>query len=267
MLGSVLDHPANRGRRLRALARLAGSEVRARLTGRPVITRLGERSRIHAHLHAGGSWRVVRANPPDWPEMQAWRRQLSAGGLFVDVGAHAGVYTLWAIESGADAVAVEPNATMVGQLRANLALNGYAADVRAVALGAEPGRTRLAGPDLLRQHLSLDPATPGDGGPEVDVETLDDVLGDRSAQGVKIDVEGAERLVLEGARRALSEGRIALLQLEWNDCSVGLLGEDRRPVAALLEAHGYALFRPDEAGRLAPLADVGFGPDVFARRP
>ena len=264
----VRDHPANRGRGLRALAHLGSCEIRARMTGRPVKTRLGEHSRIYAYLHRGGSWRAVRANPPDWAEMQAWRRHLGPGGLFVDVGAHAGIYAVWALESGASVVAVEPTSEMVAQIRENLALNHYDADVLEMALAAAPGRMRVAGADLLRRHLVLgESPSASPEGVEVEVGTLDALLGERVARGVKIDVEGAERLVLEGAEHALSQGRIELLQIEWNECSMALLGEDRRPVAALLARHGYALYRPDDTGSLVPVADPEPGPDVFAKRP
>jgi FkbM family methyltransferase len=74
-------------------------------------------------------------------------------------------------------------------------------------------------PDLHRLRLLLD----GDGqsGPtNVPVLRLDDIVGDRSARGAKIDVEGAERPVLEGASSALKDGRIDVLQLESNSCRI-----------------------------------------------
>jgi FkbM family methyltransferase len=264
VVAAVWNHPANRGRRVAATAHFGWSEIRARIGQPTVLTPIGSHSTIRAHHHRGGSWRAVRANPPDYLEMTAWRRWLRPGDLFVDVGAHAGIYTLWAIDAGASTIAVEPVAELVDQLRDNLALNGYDSEVITGALGAREGTMQLAGPDLLRGHLVLD----GDGeagGEVVSVTTLDAVLGGRAARGVKIDVEGAERLVLEGGERALAEHRIELLQLEWNDCSEQLLGEDRTPVARLLERHGYELVRPDAAGRFVTVEDVGFGPDMFAR--
>ncbi len=260
---AITSHPANAGHRVGSLWRVARCELRARATGKPVITDIGAHSRIAAHLHAGGSWRAVLANPPDWNEMQAWRRHLGPGDLFVDIGAHAGVYTLWALDLGCTVVAVEPIATLVEQLRANLALNGYHADVHRVALAAEPGTMTMSGPDLLRQHLTV--GEPAAGGETVDVSTLDAVLGDRRAAGVKIDVEGAERLVLQGGAAALAEHRVALVQLEWNDCSQTLLGESREPVVALLRGHGYELLRPDGDGVLRPTDASGYGADLFAR--
>jgi hypothetical protein len=95
--------------------------------------------------------------------------------------------------------------------------------------------------------------------------TLDSLIGDRRVAGMKIDVEGFEIDVLRGAVRALAGRRIGLIQIEWNEMSALALGTDRRPVAELLAAHGYRLYRPDAACRLIPDTDQGFGADVFAR--
>jgi FkbM family methyltransferase len=195
--------------------------------------------------------------------MMVWRSWLRPGDLFVDVGAHAGVYTIWALDIGARVLAVEPEPEMVAQLRENLVLNHYDAEVVEAALSDGPGRMQLVGPDLQRRHLALEPSA--DPSLTVAVRTLDDVLGDRHARGVKIDVEGAERLVLEGASRALGDRRIDLLQLEWNDRSAALLDEDRAPVASLLRDHGYELVRPDDTARLLPPASIAYGKDMFAR--
>ena len=35
-------------------------------------------------------------------------------------------------------------------------------------------------------------------------------------------------------------------------------------MARLLAGYGYRLYRPDATGRLAPVADPGYGADVFA---
>jgi hypothetical protein len=125
----------------------------------------------------------------------------------------------------------------------------------------------MGGPDLERQHLLIGP---GDrphhsGAPKVTVKTLDEILGNRTADGVKIDVEGAELLVLRGGEHALKEHRIRLLQLEWNQCSLDLLGQDRSPVSRLLAELRYSLFRPDAEGNLLPVEDPPIGRDVFAK--
>jgi FkbM family methyltransferase len=265
-LQRVVDHPANRGHAVTAVARYLTCEARARVTGKPVVVRLGTRASVLAYLHLGGSWRAVVGNPPDAPEMRAWSRILRPDDLYVDVGAHVGLYTLWALDAGATVISVEPNPDAMGQLRANLALNGFTAETVQAAVGAEPGRMEMAGEDLLRQRLVLDGA-PAGAATTVEVRVLDDVIGDRRVRGLKIDVEGAERLVLEGASALLGAGRVDVMQLEWNDCSVSLLGEDRGPLARMLTDRGFVLARPDNTGTLHRADEPAFGADVFAVAP
>ncbi len=264
VLGFVWSHPANRDRRLAAVCRAVDFQLRARL-GRPLVTGIGERGRMWAELHVTAASKVRYANPPDWNEMQAWRRLLSPGDLFVDVGSNVGAYALWAGDRGATVIAVEPGSAAAERLRRNVALNDFPITVLQCGLADRPGRMRLTTGNDTMNHLVRDRDQPGE---EIAVDTLDNVLGDRCAAGVKVDVEGAERLVLEGARRALSERRIGVLQLEWNSMSRSLLAETRAPVAELLREYGYTFMRPDTRGQLhALLPPDESATDLFAVAP
>lgn len=237
--------------------------LRGRLLHRRTRVGIGDHSFLWADLNVVSTiWSVI-GNPPDWNEMQAWRRILRPGDLFVDVGASAGNYTILATDRGAEVVAVEPDPVARQLLTDNLALNpGAEVEVIPGALSTKAGTMTFSTGRGTMNSLVLDAAP----GREVQVQTLDDVLGSRHARGVKVDVEGAERLVLDGATRALSEGRIDVFQLEWNVLSQSLLHEDRSPVVELLTAAGYRFYRPDLNGRLEPSEVDDFGRDVFAVR-
>ena len=264
-------HPANRAHRIQRVSRVARFQVLGRLTGRRAIAPVGTHSRLWADAGTYISARALYANPLDWNEMLVWQRVLHHGALFVDVGANVGLYTIWALDMGADVLAVEPNRRSVEQLEENLSLNGYHAEIAKVALGEAPGTLTMTTDLDQRNHLVL--AASGDksdgagsGTTEtVEVQTLDDLIGDRVVDGLKIDVEGAELLVLKGATRLLAARRIKLIQMEWNYLSEEMLGQDRSAVAALLDAAGYDLFRPDHHGELVALDGLGFGADVFAK--
>jgi FkbM family methyltransferase len=260
----VWTHPANAGGRARALLRAARFQARGRVLRRRTLARLGDRSRLWAGLHRPGASKVVYANPPDHPEMLAWRRLLRPGDLFVDVGANVGSYAIWAGEWGAEVIALEPAEDTFALLLENIALNGYRVEAIQAAAGAQCGAVRFTvGLDCgnrLDPRGSLQAPTV-----MIDMVTVDSVIGDRVVAGMKVDVEGFEIDVLRGCERALSEHRIGLIQLEWNVASSEAVGADRRAVADLLAGHGYSLYRPDCEGTLLPLTDVGFGPDVFAR--
>jgi FkbM family methyltransferase len=211
--------------------------------GREAVIPFGERSRIYSRKAGDSSSRVPLARLPDWPEMAVWQAWLKPGSLFVDVGANVGLYTILAAECGCDVIAVEPVDATLAALRRNLDLNriGDRVRVEEAVLLSRNGTVELEGKDPNRQSARW-----SDHG--VRATTLDEVLGPRTASGVKVDVEGNERLVLEGAARALSEHRTGLIQLEWNHTSMAALGEGRSPVARLIRSAGYALFRVNASG-------------------
>jgi FkbM family methyltransferase len=201
---------------------------------------------------------------PDWDEMRVWQAYLRPSDLFVDVGASVGLYTILAAEIGCVVIAIEPVERSLRHLEANLALNGYRADVVEAALSNEEGICFVAGPDASRQHIVESESVPA-GSTATRTVTLDSILAGRYAAGVKIDVEGAERRVLEGGKLALRDQRIGLIQLEWNAECTRNFGETREEVAHLLHVNGYELMRPDPSGVLRLAPDTASGQDMFAR--
>lgn len=262
VLRYVFRHPSNQGHRVRAIVRAMTFQVRGRL-GMRTLAHVGNEARMWAVLHQAGSSKAVYANPSDHAEMNAWRRILRPGDLFVDGGSNVGTYALWAADCGASVICVEPSTATIHLLEENLNLNPHLGkvEIHKCALADTPGEMMLTKDRSTSNHLLLE----GDTGELVPVQTLDQVLGDRIAAGVKLDVEGAERLVLDGAHRALEDGRVMVLQIEWNQMSERVLGEDRSPIVSILQAHGYQFFRPDKSGKLLPTNDFAFSDvDMFA---
>jgi FkbM family methyltransferase len=229
------------------------------LLHRRTIARLGDHSSIWADLHRTGASKVVYANPPDYPEMVVWKNSLRPGDLFVDVGSNIGSYAIWAAELGAEVIALEPAPDTFSLLAENISLNSYPIRIVQAAAGARCGTTRFT------EGLDTVNRMDGQGNAEVTMVTIDSIVNERTVAGMKIDVEGFEIDVLRGCERALSENRIKLIQLEWNEASRMAAQADRQPVADLLSKHGYRLYRPDGRGELMPLTEVSFGSDVFAR--
>ena len=254
--------PASRGQRLRAAGRTIKYDVRTRYLKRPTVAAIGDHSKIIAYPGETNSPHAAYRNPPNW-EMLVWRARLRPGDLFVDVGANVGIYTIYMLDLGLRVIAFEPDPRNAGRLREHLALNGYHAQVLQKAVSDHCGAVRFTQGLDSYNHLILS----GTDGIEVQATTLDEVLGEQVVDGMKIDVEGAERLVLEGARQALTAHRIRLLQLEWSSDAVqNTLSEDRTPVAELLRGYGYVLYRPDrDRADLHEISgSVPTGTDIFA---
>ena len=144
------------------------------------------------------------------------REELHSGDVVWDIGAYVGVFAFAAAsrtQSG-DVLAVEPDIWLAGLLRksANLGQNrGLGVRVLPAAIAAEPGMETFLVAERGRASNALSgPGARGQAGgirEQVLVPTLslDLLLHSNSAPAfIKIDVEGAEKLVLEGATSMLS---------------------------------------------------------------
>lgn len=248
LVPATVLHPSRRGERLRAGLAAAAYVVRTLILRRPSRVAVGEHSRIVGRPGEFNPLHAVLRNPPNI-EMLVWRERLSPGDVFLDVGANIGLYTIYACELGANVIALEPDPTNVDRIRENLAVNGAEAVVLQQAAADRPGAVVVTTELNERNHIVTD----GSGGRTVDAVTLDELIGDGHAM-VKIDVEGAEHLVLLGAERALHERRISLMQLEWGLDEASAF-DDRSALLELLRRHRYELYENDRVGGLAPLGD------------
>lgn len=246
-LVATAAHPSHRGRRTAAIGRAVRYQVKTQMLGKPTLLPIGEHSQVIAYPgEIDPIFSVVR-NPPDWPEMLVWRRYLRPGDLFVDVGANIGLYTIYTAELGAEVIAVEPNAQSAARVHEHLELNDLQAEVVEKALSDSPGVVHMTSDLDVLNHIVEDP----EAGVAVEATTLDELIGDRTA-AVKIDVEGSEERVLLGARKALAEQRISVLQLEWIVAPhMGI--DDRASLLRILNEADYILCECDDHGALHPL--------------
>jgi FkbM family methyltransferase len=282
----IVRHPSNRGHRTRALLRAASGLVTFRLTGVPVTARLGRDSVIltRPHVMNFGTAVPLYANPPDHDAARLLQSVLRPGDLFVDVGANIGIYTILAAEVGARVVAVEPASDTADLLERNVRLNRLEDRVRIerVAVGARSGTARFTrGTDVLNRIVD-DPASPAadegaaaqqfwtlraQGFESVPVRTLVDLVGDEFVAAVKIDVEGQELHVLEGADDLLRSHRVGYLQIENNAMSMVHYRQSNDAVWSTLRKYDYALFGFGRDGGLRAEGPEPTSPDVIAVAP
>lgn len=170
---------------------------------------------------------------------------------FVDVGANMGFYTIMASKAmPADATvhAVEMDAPNVRRLQASVALNElHNVIVHQTALGDHHGvveyyecgsevNTLEVGPD--KRHLYRQVSVP--------MVTLDSLIAQYqlSPEIVKIDVEGAEYLVLLGAQNLLQREHVQIyceVHLHQGRGSLGAFGHSIDEVFSLLKRHGFQI--------------------------
>jgi FkbM family methyltransferase len=179
------------------------------------------------------------------PELPYLEKILSPGKIFVDVGANFGVYTLVAsrlVGETGRVLAFEPTAQSFAILRQNIELNCFRnVDGFQVALAETRGKAWLNyGWDPVGNWLGKDLRGENEG-EEVRTESLDQLLEENGidrVDAIKIDVEGAEELVLLGATRCLTHQRPIVI-FEFNPACAYRIGLSPQGATDLLESLGY----------------------------
>jgi len=176
--------------------------------------------------------------------------------VFVDVGAHIGFYTVWACRRARRVISVEPNPAALAYLKVNIALN-ECSNVTVVpkAISDRRGYTKLKIPEAVKwgfipQVSSIVWDFEEAFEVEVETDTLDSVLEEVGVDRVdilKIDVEGAEGLVVRGAEKTLRKAKAVLIEI-W---------PENMWVVRHLQNSGY---------KLAKVIDHGYKNYLFIRR-
>ena len=165
------------------------------------------------------------------PETIAWIADFETGGIFVDVGANVGMYTIWAAKHRNMRVhAFEPEAQNFATLNQNIRLNNLGQQV--IAYGAaisdeakfsvlNLGDLRIGG-----AFNSFDEPVGHDLKPREPLfrqgaisTTLDGLVSDGTLplpNHIKIDVDGFEHKVVQGARQTLSAPEVKSVMIELN---------------------------------------------------
>lgn len=196
-------------------------------------------------------------------EISLLRGVLQRGMTFVDVGANWGLFTMVArslVGNEGLILALEPDPRMMSKLKSNLQRNR----IEGVRL-FEVAAADADGSSLLTAHDAEDNwgvsrlAQNSDGGAgfQVTSRRLDVLLDESEVQDVdlvKIDVEGAEDLVLDGMEIGLRRGRYGIILLELHPQRLAELSRSTGEVTDRLLASGYTGYALDgsrEASRKA----------------
>src|SRR2546426_5601878 len=163
---------------------------------------------------------------------------LKKGMKIVDVGAHHGIYSIKAILVGASGVvAIEPHPSNFKALKRNIAENRATSIIAVNAAASDRDGTTLLYESLYSgQHsiLSFETAAFNGKATQIPSYTLDTMLSNLQFDPdlLKIDCEGAELLVLQGANKLLSQPRNRKVVVEVHS-------RDAREVETCLNRFGF----------------------------
>jgi FkbM family methyltransferase len=247
LAGAIRTHPANRGRRLRAVLRGIAWQIDKRLRGRAWVVPF-HGLRLKCFPDSTSSSAVIYFNGlPDFWEMSFVLAYLRPGDQVLDVGANVGVYTLLAasrVGEQGSVDALEPSAATAARIEqqrdlnrlTNVRVHRFAASDRsgtaAFGYSAEDATMHLCRQTEARRAGTL-----------VQTIRLDELNPDKRYAFGKMDIEGAEPLALRGAPARLRQAN---------------------PPVWLLEMAGYSrLYGVSSDELVAYLADAGYRTAVY----
>jgi FkbM family methyltransferase len=208
------------------------------------------------------------------------REFVPSGSLVIDVGANVGFFSLrfakW-VGDGGKVISIEPEDRNYNSLILTLRRKGFLNRVDALKAvsAAAPGT----------MFLEINPVHPADhklsrdgSGLPVTAVTLDDLVQDKGCLKpalVKIDVQGAEMLVLKGAADILKIARPALF-IELHEEGLRRFGTSVSAILAHLSEQGYEAYwlkrtgshkKASPADIDAKVARIGYVDVLFLRAP
>ena len=205
---------------------------------------------------------LLRKHPPLEP--QVWK-ELSRikGGLFVDVGANVGSYSVRLSSHFTRVYAFEPNPNVLPALRKRIEDKArHNITIFQMALSDTDGQAEFyldAHEGFTGSAETLMPIFKYNPGPELGTGPAHTYVGKKSvtvntatydnkiqdlADLVKIDVEGAEFRVLKGARKALEHRRIRNIMVELHD------KDAKEELYEILGGYGFKLKQLDPHPRI-----------------
>ncbi len=218
----IWSHPLNRHHRMRGVARFVHWQTAMRLTNSPMVYPWINGVQALISIGESGFTKNVYCGLHEYVEMLFLLHSLRPSDLFVDVGANVGAYTLLA--GGvvqARVIAIEPVPSTFRRLENNVFLNRLADRVQLVqcGVGARAAIAEFSTSLNCMNHVLGEVTSASVDSVALPIRTLDDLLDGTSPFAIKIDVEGYEAAVLEGAQSTLRSEALQVIIMELNGSS------------------------------------------------
>jgi FkbM family methyltransferase len=252
----ITSHPLNRGRKLSSIIRFVKWQVGSRLLPGQVVYEWVNDSKFLVKAGETGLTGNIYTGLHEFSDMGFLLHFLRGEDLFVDVGANVGSYTILACSAvGARGVAFEPVPSTYERLLANMRLNQLEQLVRCVnaGLGSEQGQIEFTKDGDTTNH-ALVAGEQCANKVTVELNSLDIALNGQCPALIKIDVEGYETPVLEGARETLKNQNLYAVIMELNG-SGRHYGFDESKILDLMFSYGFKTYSYNPQSRILRCLD------------
>ncbi len=222
-LTTILSHPNNVHKKMYSIFLILWWKINQLFFKIPAVITLVDDVRIVCYPFSSYGSFVVYSRFPEYYEMQFFHSLVEENDTVIDVGANIGAVTLLAahkLKKG-KVYSFEPTPELLIHLRENMNLNNYSKKViiEPIAVSDQIGScTFVTGAQSEVNHLLVK----NDNKQKsitVPTTTLDYYCSTHklnTIQVLKVDVEGAEPLVIKGAKKLFTNGAIDIMLFELN---------------------------------------------------
>lgn len=240
----ISRHPLTRQHRLAAVKRIVKWQIISRLVPGDVVVDWVGSSRFLARRGETGLTGNIYAGLHEFEDMGFLLHFLREDDFFVDVGANSGSYTVLAgSAAGASGIAFEPVPDSYKRLIANVRLNNMDERVRCfnMGIGAKQDTMEFTADRDTTNHLLVSGET-CEKTVAVKITSLDEALAKCECPTLlKIDVEGYETPVLQGADSLLRNHLLRAVIMELNG-SGSRYGFDELQLHQLMLDHEFKAY-------------------------
>jgi FkbM family methyltransferase len=246
----ITNHPVNQDQKLDSLIRFVKWQISSRLAPGVIVYEWINGSRFLVRNGETGLTGNIYTGLHEFADMGYLLHVLRAEDNFYDVGANVGSYTILACSAvGAIGYAFEPIPSTYARLVENIRLNNIEDRVYFFNLGlAQHEGTIHFTSDLDTVNHVVAEKEKSPDSIEVKVTTLDLATIGISPSLIKIDVEGYETPVLEGALQTLMNNNLHSVIIELNGSGVRY-GFDESRILSMMFDIGFKTFSYDPLTR------------------
>jgi len=174
----------------------------------------------------------------DLISLNLWHEISNEAGVYIDVGAHTGLYTLTSLKSNTlnRVIAIEPLYVNLARLLTNLRLNNFHRQVSAhlLAVSNFDGMSKFKNIEE-NSYLSKGGKIDTNGSPvqTIKLDSLQ-IPNDMHVKAVKIDTEGEDFKILEGSRKIFSKYKPKVI--------IEVRNENKQNIQKFFDEFNYNLF-------------------------
>ena len=225
----IVQHPLNANHKFLALGNFFKWQIATRILKMKVIVPWVDGSMFISGLGETGLTGNLYAGFMEYEDMIFLLHALQPTETFVDIGANIGAYTILASKVvQSKSIAFEPLPNTAERLKDQIQINRIAAnvDIRNIGLGNKEETLFFTNNNDTVNKVSLSGEV--ENTTKVNVSTLNKELSKQDQYFFKIDVEGYEYNVLDGASEILSTNSVSaiIIELNGNSDAFGHSSED-----------------------------------------